>query len=382
MRPLQLLVLTVLFVSPVYSQHLVKGRVVEQETGKGLPGVSVFLANTSIGTVAASDGSYELQLPQGRYDVVYSFVGYQSKLISSNDTAAMRLVKLQLKDKELEAVEVQLYEKDGWNKWGKFFTESFIGTTQFADDCRLQGTGSLRFRHDKKANRLVVIARQPLVIENKALGYRIRYELEAFVYDFKNQSLYFEGFPFFEEMKGGAARRSKWKRNRRQAYEGSQLHFMRAVYRNRLVEEGFELRRLKKIRNEEKDRVRSVLRQRLSRDSSKYYEHILSQPNEFDIINPARITGDSIGFAIDKVTAGVYFPDYLDIIYTRRDAPVKYYNLHPKARKGMASQVSLPGGEIAIQSNGSFYPPNNLLMLGYWGWSEKISTLLPLDYPE
>ncbi|MDG4870120.1 hypothetical protein P8631_19190, partial [Guyparkeria sp. 1SP6A2] len=41
----------------------------------------------------------------------------------------------------------------------------------------------------------------------------------------------------------------KWQRNRFDAYQGSLMHFMRAVFRNRIAEEGFEVR---KVFHEEK----------------------------------------------------------------------------------------------------------------------------------
>jgi hypothetical protein len=47
----------------------------------------------------------------------------------------------------------------------------------------------------------------------------------------------------------------------------------------------------------------------------------------------------------------------------------------------MMSQITLVNQEpIEIQANGSYYQPTNLLSLGYWGWSEKIATMLPFDY--
>ncbi|MCH5689433.1 hypothetical protein LWM68_37445 [Niabella sp. W65] len=66
-------------------------------------------------------------------------------------------------------------------------------------------------------------------------------------------------------------------KNRLEAYTGSMMHFFRSVYGNSL-EQGFEVRRVKKLRNTEKDRVRALYRQhRGSRfkiprpTTSKYY---------------------------------------------------------------------------------------------------------------
>jgi len=35
---------------------------------------------------------------------------------------------------------------------------------------------------------------------------------------------------------------------------------------------------------------------------------------------------------------------------------------------------------IIVTNSGSYYNPTNLIMSGYWSWSEKIATMLPFDY--
>ncbi len=54
------------------------GTVTEAGTGMSLPGVSVFVKGTTVGTVTSSDGSYSLQVPSNAKTLVFSFVGLKT----------------------------------------------------------------------------------------------------------------------------------------------------------------------------------------------------------------------------------------------------------------------------------------------------------------
>jgi len=116
-------------------------------------------------------------------------------------------------------------------------------------------------------------------------------------------------------------------------------------------------------------------------DSSAYYDRILSQPDEKDIVSSAILTGDSIGFALDEVTAGLYFPDYLYIVY-KKPEPLAY--AQQQRRAAMKVRVSyLQMTEetvISVSSNGSYNPPMAMIHSGYWAYAEKIAGMLPLDF--
>lgn len=38
------------------------------------------------------------------------------------------------------------------------------------------------------------------------------------------------------------------------------------------------------------------------------------------------------------------------------------------------------GKPLLIDANGNWSPPDNIQSSGYWGWSDKVGTMLPLDY--
>jgi TonB-dependent starch-binding outer membrane protein SusC len=57
----------------------VTGRVTSAEDGLGIPGASVVLKGTSVGTVTDFDGMYSISVPSAESVLVYSFVGMEHR---------------------------------------------------------------------------------------------------------------------------------------------------------------------------------------------------------------------------------------------------------------------------------------------------------------
>lgn len=380
------------------SQKLLKGIVLDEEKNKPIPDASVFLNTTSFGTVTNKQGAFELAIPSGKYELIVSSIGYDTynQTINTDNVPDFIIIKLKTKSQVMETVVVEPYEKDGWEKWGKFFIESFIGTSANSLNCTIKNKNVIHFRNSKKTNELIAVADEPLIIENKALGYTLKYQMEQFSYNFKNHYLLYVGYPFFQPMKGGDGKQKRWEKRRGEAYYGSMMHFMRSVYRNKISEEGFEVRALKKIPNKEKERVKLaysgnmhkvkssngiVTITHINKDTADYYDRILKQGDYIDILAKNLLVGDSIAYAVDSTTAGLEFKDYLLVIYANKVAPSEYRQQFPDNGAAMMSQITLTtGNPVEIEANGSYFDPTNLLSTGYWAWSEKIANMLPFNY--
>jgi TonB-linked SusC/RagA family outer membrane protein len=63
----------------------VKGTVVDKTTGETLPGVTVQIKDTSVGTVTDSEGNYSLQVPGRDAVLSFSFIGYTPQEITVGD---------------------------------------------------------------------------------------------------------------------------------------------------------------------------------------------------------------------------------------------------------------------------------------------------------
>ncbi|HEY0041167.1 MAG TPA: hypothetical protein VGB71_10920, partial [Flavisolibacter sp.] len=63
------------------------------------------------------------------------------------------------------------------------------------------------------------------------------------------------------------------------------------------------------------------------------------------------------------------------------NVPTEYKQLFPRSADYLMSEINLINGKpVEVLANGSFYHPEDLLSSGYWGWWEKIGTMLPFDY--
>jgi hypothetical protein len=370
----QLLLLTLVLVSITsQSQKILKGIVLDAEKNKPLQNVSVFLNTTSIGTTSDDQGNFSLSIPNGKYELIISSVGYETCIqsISSNELPDLLTIRLKIKSEILQEIIVEPYVENGWGKWGNFFLENFIGVSANAVDCKIKNTDVIHFRNSKKSDELTAVADETLVIENKALGYTVLYQLESFKYDIKHGYLLYTGYPFFKPMNGNASKQKKWENKRKEVYYGSMMHFMRSVYRNTITQEGFEVRSLKKVPAAEV-KIDSI--------AADYLEQIAHPDNYRDVIG-SPLTGDSIAYALNNTTAGLYFTDFLFIIYRNKPVPTDYRQKFPKNSTSMMSQIFLINQRpVEIEANGNYYSPTDLISTGYWAWSEKIAMMLPFDY--
>lgn len=391
------------------AQLSIKGKVVNASTGAVIPGCSVFIANTSKGTTADGNGHFELSdIPPGKHDLIVSSVGYETSVFSFTDRQLPLQLKIELvvKVKELDNVDLEAYVEEGWDKWGKIFTDNFIGTSANALQCKIRNPKAIRFRYYKKSNRLVAIADEAVVVENKALGYVLTYQLEDFVVNFSERSATFLGYSLFEDMdKGGKTVTQRRQNKRREAYDGSIMHFMRALYENKLAEEGFEVRRMQWVPNVEKQRVRELYRKASEKnmlanngvlkvetgkqlegipaDSVEYYRKILFEKDYFEVYGKELLQADSLIIATEGAYKGMHFEKYIFVTYKNALEEERYISSQLSSGKpGPRRSFVLLLNEklITIDKNGNYYNPQDFFTSGYWGWSEKMANSLPLDY--
>jgi hypothetical protein len=366
----------------LFAQLTITGVVIDAKNKDAIAGANVFINNTSYKTITNAEGKFvfaNLNIQKG--ELIVNALGYKHAVTNvDNKVEKVLSIALESQIKELDAVLIRSYEKDGYKKWGKLFTDVFIGTTQEALDCIIDNSKALKFYYDKKTKTLSVSANEPLKIINKALGYQIDYTLEDFEYNTKTNILFFSGYPVFTEMQRGKRKMQQWKEKRNDCYRGSIMHFMRTLYRNKFVEEGFLVQKANKVLNEKKAAYKKELKMNISAQANgviiisdqmnKSDENIMSQPDSIYQIISQVLPADSFAFAIDSVTAGMYFEKHLIISYKKQ-------NLNTT----VSSFVKLLYGEpLSIFQNGSYYNAMNFFTERYWAEYEKLSRLLPTDF--
>lgn len=80
----------------------VRGKVIYKEDGTGLPGVTVLVKGTTIGTQTDVEGNYSLKLPENAQTLVVSFIGMKAEEISINSS----LINIALTENEQQLSEV------------------------------------------------------------------------------------------------------------------------------------------------------------------------------------------------------------------------------------------------------------------------------------
>lgn len=331
----------------------IHGKVTDEKSGSALAGASVFCQNTTTGTISNNDGDFAMRMANGGYDLVVSYTGYQTQVLrisnSSKDKDSLHIV-LKEEDKTMSEVVVTGGGAlaDGWEKYGQFFLDNFIGTTNNAAQCTITNKDVLRFYYYKKSNRLKVKAKDQLVIINQALGYKIYYQLDSFVNHYDTRISSYTGYPLFEEISGTPEQQETWKKNRYMAYIGSRLHFMRSWYDSTLKDEGFEIETL---------------------DST--------DPEKGTVLeNPY----DSNFYSLDSGTVDISLKGHIRVKYSNRVPERKYLiaNKFPLTAREQISALDIPNG-FSIEENGYFYEQAEVTNVGYWAW-KKLAEVVPYDY--
>lgn len=183
---------------------------------------------------------------------------------------------------------------------------------------------------------LIAYAREPLIIENEALRYLLKFQLEKFKYDFTKRIALYTGYSFFDNLgKSTVRKRRKWRYNRREAYTGSLVQFFRAVYNNSVTKEGFQVH--EKIRIPRTDPQfesffkRDTTQDKITLKGNIFYIRIprfpdyKNRPDYLDLINLNVVDFSKILSAVKGRTAkSVDFKNLLDVTFHNAIAKYDY----------------------------------------------------------
>ncbi len=89
-----LFLLTFIALQAIGQERTVTGKVTDKSDGSSLPGVSVIIKGTNLGTQTSANGTYSINVPAGRTQLEFAFVGYvrQTLNIGSSNTVNVTLI--------------------------------------------------------------------------------------------------------------------------------------------------------------------------------------------------------------------------------------------------------------------------------------------------
>ena len=341
------------------AERVLAGRVADAETGAPLAAAHVFLAHSTRGTTTADDGTFRLgAVPAGAHEVAVSMLGYALHVYDLAADAPDSLfldVRLHPAVLPLGAIEVAAERPPSWHASLDLFLRLFLGETENAARCTLHNPEVLVFEGDPAAGHLRAEATAPLLVENQALGYLISFHLVEFATD--GETVRYRGLPHYADLEPRNRREERrWRRRRRDAYEGSPQHFFATVITAgdlRAAERaGFDVRVAPRFDYDAAETIPARPDAVSIRPEGAHRRLALQHPLQV-VFKP------DLGPALSATTpgGGSVVPD-----------PTEY-----------TSWIRLNEASAAVLPSGHFSDPYAVTLYGRWG-RERLADDLPRDY--
>jgi len=383
----------IILLSPVlaFAQNgTISGVVTSADSKKPLARVSVFLDNSAVGSASQENGTYFLNnVRPGSYTVIAKSLGYetfQKKILVGNEAVKL---DIELVVKPLQLREVVISSAADWKKNYEWFRRDFIGVDDNARFCDVINPHILNIEYNQTKQTLTAKGDEFLVVENKALGYRIKFLVDSFSSDKINGIISYGGQRVFEDMPGSEAQKAKWHQKREEVYYGSPMHFYRSLYQDKLTNEGFVVYNFARYINSERPKE-EILQQKLKqfqiqgrRDSFLYYrnlemmskysnEHLMQPPlKEFEILSNYNQPGLYV----------MHFTRFLYLVYTKKHEPVPdtrdFYR--PIDMSDYEASILTLQDDFPIFDKNGTVVANSALYEGSWA-NHRLSDMLPVDY--
>jgi hypothetical protein len=240
MKKLFLILLFTVLCRIAYNQ-VVKGVVLEN--GTNFPVIAtIYFNGTFAGTLSDSTGNFELDI--SKYSLMslsISAVGYNSVTLDDYQNKNPLIIYLTPKIFELKEVAISsesLAKRRIANL--NLFKKIFLGSTKNGRSCKILNENDITFNYNSDRDTLKVFASKPILIDNVLLGYKMTYYLERFEYCKKDKSVFYAGSLIFnDDLAIDKSTRKLYRARRKEAFFGSRMHFLRALWENDLESAGF-----------------------------------------------------------------------------------------------------------------------------------------------
>lgn len=219
----------------------ITGKVLEAKNQEPLPFVNVYFQGSTIGTQTDEKGDFTINnIPAGKYRLVASMVSfkpYTQVLVVNTDT---KDILITLEDDIMALKELKIVGKRDkeWERDFKEFSLDFLGQNFKKKDIVISNKEVVNF--DRNDTLFKASSTEPLIIENRVLGYRLIFILEYF--EKTQKSIKINGIPRFEFLTSEDEKQQQvWKKNRIAAYNGSLKHLFKSILYGQVNQQNFRL---------------------------------------------------------------------------------------------------------------------------------------------
>jgi hypothetical protein len=336
----------------------IRGRIIDASTREPVYFVNVFISNTTRGVTSSVDGEFSLTVSDpGNYELIIHHIAYEPQVIPLDLLIERQLnLVIELVPGVLKGKQVEIYgtRDKYWNKHLEEFSRVFLGETENSGQCFIINPGVLDFR--KEGDTLLAFTDSLVHIDNRTLGYQIDLFINHFYSDSEHKK--YQIYPIFIKIPySDRETAARWRRNRLRAYSGSFRHFIAALYKAELSDEGFELYEVKQV-------------------GKTIYTW-----GSTDRIHDESVFIDSSAFKDFKtMRLGGHF------MVLSHEIPRKTDLFIEEARKAEFNALEMfepsffsMSGEALIDSLGNVQPSSVFLLSGYWRLY-GMADMLPFDY--
>jgi len=360
-----------LFLLPAFTVHgrqtvrlTLTGQVTDAETGVPLSGAHVFIASSMLGTTSDRNGAYTLtDVPLGAHRLYVSMLGFEDDFLDillRDNTDQQFDFELQPSVLEIGEIVVEAERDRRWKRRLERFTREFIGETPNAEQTVILNPEVLDF--EEARGTFKAHASAPLLIENRALGYRIQY----FMSDFESTPgrVRYDGEGLYEELDAADAEEAAlWETRRREAFIGSFRHFMLALIAGRSEAQGFQ----------------TYSRPSAGSKRGDAFSAASTIANQRFPVKPETLLSEG-------QTDGEYILDFdghLEIIFMGEQEDPAYldWSLRPERSnpRFQTSWTFLDHGPAIVDYKGDTLDPYAVVFMGYWAF-ERVADDPPREY--
>ncbi|MDR2233303.1 MAG: carboxypeptidase-like regulatory domain-containing protein, partial [Tannerella sp.] len=349
----------------------------------------VFIANTTIAMLTDRDGKYRISIPgAGNFQLAVSHVSYQPVFKDIEHGNISVEMNIAMNDNELDEVVITQKVKARRTDINLFW-RTILGKSPSKKSIFPVNPDDVFYFYNRETNMLKVSCRIPIQIINNELGYHITIVLDFFTHDYgQGISSWNYRYMFNELEPEDQKQKNIWDENRKKVYKVSFTNFIKSMYNNKLLENGFVLAYLdKKI-------------------VSGNYSDSLSASRHFSIMHPMILSptsSDSLQFrgvdletflSIDSKSGGKTFfvpPDQKEfLVLICFGNPVSQKNMEnvDLALKGkrswsrtglVRSVLETPDIPVPVFPDGTFGNPLKITPLASMSLT-GLNLKLPLDY--